>query len=504
MIQFRRSDRETLNTHETHDNVHKGITMASDGREAINTRMSFRPPEPDVQNSIGYRCTPSLEETEVGKPVDWQPVFLTILLGARDMHSPLSLLRGKENDIIRNICGFLPYKYKEGAVTITPPAYSASRMTGVFRRGEEQEDDNEHEREVVLQQGQIEQYFSAVNVYMPYRFRPEVVGPYKHHRPQIAFSPCGRVDFPEPKDININMMPFVMGNRNTLPTELRPYYDKIISKCPVAETEKGDVMYLTVQESFIEEVETQRRPGLHIEAPSASASHPRSGNFVAGTEHRWGMGMAYSPDEIEGGLYLASNTSNTTAVWDALVDPKFGAVDTHGGIEHLRPYIGKGKKLPAGLLVWLTDHTPHEALPQQESGYRQFFRLVTGNVSVWFAAQSTPNPKVPVPSHVRVIGESKFATPSEGATRIYTDEDFIGDDIPPWAAEKQKSLKARVTRTILQVEPTNLFREADEYKGKYSAYDGKGVPTHLASGTKLCRQERKMLLKAYRKHMKQK
>lgn len=128
------------------------------------------------------------------------------------------------------------------------------------------------------------------------------------------------------------------------------------------------------------------------------------------------MGMAFSPDERKGGLYIASNMSNTTAIWDALVDPKLGAVDTHGGIEHLRPYIGKGKKLPAGLIVWLTDHTPHEALPQQEDGYRQFFRLVTGDVSVWFASHSTPNPKVPVPSHVKVIGESKFQTLNKSIT----------------------------------------------------------------------------------------
>lgn len=126
-------------------------------------------------------------------------------------------------------------------------------------------------------------------------------------------------------------------------------------------------------------------------------------------------------------------------------DHKLGAVDTHGGIDHLRPYVGKGKKLPAGLLVWLTDHTPHEALPQIESGYRQFFRLVTADISVWFAAQSTPNPKVPVPSHVEIIGESKFSTPSEGATRIYTKEDF-GDDIVsyPEAAGSQGQEKAQL------------------------------------------------------------
>jgi len=111
-------------------------------------------------------------------------------------------------------------------------------------------------------------------------------------------------------------------------------------------------------------------------------------------------------------------------VWDALVDAKLGAVDTHGGIEHMRAYIGKGKKLPAGLLVWLTDHTPHEALPQEEEGTRQFFRLVTADISVWFAEHSTPNPKVPVPTPVKVIGESKFKSPNGSTSTTYTHDDF--------------------------------------------------------------------------------
>lgn len=339
-------------------------------------------------------------------------------------------MRGKEHDIIRHVCGFLVYKYKAGAVEITPPAYAAARVTDDYDYSdseEERSDDGEDEGELEVVLSQDEGDIPVMNVLIPFQYQIERLGKYKHDRPHIAFSPCGQVEFPEPNDINVNMMPFVMGDRKTLPKELRPYYDTIISKCPVAEDEKGDIMYLTIQESFVQADKTQRRPGLHIEAPSASASHFRSGQFVAGLEHHWGLGMAYSPDEFEGGIYVASNISNTTAVWDALIDPKFGAVDTHGGIEHLRPYIGKGKKLPASLLVWMTDHTPHEGLPQEEDGYRQFFRLVTSNISVWFAAQSTPNPKVPVPSHVRVIDESKFSAHSQGASRIYTDDDFADD-----------------------------------------------------------------------------
>jgi len=340
-----------------------------------------------------------LEELDAGEPLNWEPIIMTLLLGARDMHSPLSLLRGKEEDIIQNISKLLIYKYKEGAVTITRPAYSVSRV-------ETHNPNNDDE-------GELETFTTpygtrhAVNVFVRDLCNFECLGRKITDRPQIAFAPISYVEFPEPTGIKINMMPFIMGDMESLPEEVKPYYNAIIAECPVNESEMGQVMYLTVHESEVDVNGTQRRPGLHIEAPSASVRH--SGEFVAGMEdYRWGFGESFTGDEFLGGLYIASTISNTTAVWDALIDSKLGAVDTHGGIEHLRPFVGKGKKLPAGLLVWLTDRTPHEALPQERGGYRQFFRLVTADISIWFAAHSTPNPKVPVPSHVKIIGESKF------------------------------------------------------------------------------------------------
>jgi hypothetical protein len=83
-------------------------------------------------------------------------------------------------------------------------------------------------------------------------------------------------------------------------------------------------------------------------------------------------------------------------------------VDKGGGCEYLREWIGTGTKLQANELIWMTDRTPHEALPQQSSGNRQFFRLVMPSVSHWFAKHSTANPKVPLPDHVKVIEGDKF------------------------------------------------------------------------------------------------
>jgi hypothetical protein len=174
--------------------------------------------------------------------------------------------------------------------------------------------------------------------------------------------------------------------------------------------EIGKVGYLTVHESYVDVGKAQRREGLHIESPGVFCDdEPNAAAFSPGEEHPWGQGVFYGPDRYEGGIYMASSVSNTSEVWDALVDKNVsGIVNKHGGCEHLRNLIGPGTKLQAGELIWMTDCTPHEAIPQQESGHRQFFRVVTPYVSHWYADHSTPNPKVPFPDHVTVIKGSKF------------------------------------------------------------------------------------------------
>ena len=40
----------------------------------------------------------------------------------------------------------------------------------------------------------------------------------------------------------------------------------------------------------------------------------------------------------------------------------------------------------------MSDVTPHESVPFAEAAHRQYFRLVTSSVSVWYAKHSTANP----------------------------------------------------------------------------------------------------------------
>jgi hypothetical protein len=61
--------------------------------QATYSRHQFRP---------GIYSRQPLEEIdEVATPMDWTPTITTLLLGTRDDDSPLSLLRGKEEDILQ-------------------------------------------------------------------------------------------------------------------------------------------------------------------------------------------------------------------------------------------------------------------------------------------------------------------------------------------------------------------------------------------------------------------
>jgi len=367
--------------------------------EAHRARVSrFQREREELEEAIAYavEAIPYAAHGEAPSPrLTWSPHLSAILAGTKDDASPLSLFRGLEDGIVKQIYQRL-FELWETSVTRTHPARNVIQMR--------------HARDYRIIGDVIADGIGR-------RLLPDstrVHGRwYSHHcvsdHPEIAFSPCGPVTFPEPRGINVNMLPFIMGRRDSLPDELQPYHDLIL-QCPTQDSELGKVCYLTVAEGNVESGSTQRRGGLHIEALNANTAVGCTGkascSFTAAPEHRWGVGVMGGPDEMHGGIFMASTVGNTCAVWNALVE--ISAVDTHGGMEHLRPFLGPRYRLGAGELVWITDRTPHEALPQGQTGHRQFFRLVTSEISVWFKKHSTPNPKVPLPEVVKVIHESKF------------------------------------------------------------------------------------------------
>lgn len=116
-------------------------------------------------------------------------------------------------------------------------------------------------------------------------------------------------------------------------------------------------------------------------------------------------------ERIEGGIFMVSNVSDSTAVWNCRVHDKDGSIiGPHGNIERLRPLLGPPSKLlEAGELVWMTDKTPHESKPVLTSVHRQYFRLVIGEVTAWYADHSTANPLgITPPSTTRIVYGNKF------------------------------------------------------------------------------------------------
>ncbi|KAJ3243405.1 hypothetical protein HDU77_010427 [Chytriomyces hyalinus] len=230
----------------------------------------------------------------------------------------------------------------------------------------------------------------------------------------------------QPIPVHVNMMPFTMVDpddtynpRNTkhiaktLPPNLKRYA-ALVAKClRRVPGEHGKVGYISVHESYIEKGATQRRPGLHIESPGRSPSgiipmHGYHKNFS------WGGGAAdldeFGEINMRGGIFFGSNMAGTSRVWDCLIEDHDKVAGHLGDIGHLRKLIGgneAGTLLDAGEIVWMTDRTPHESVPQPKSGFRQFFRIVTSEVSGWYEEHNTPS-ELGVAPNCDIVKGNKF------------------------------------------------------------------------------------------------
>ena len=243
------------------------------------------------------------------------------------------------------------------------------------------------------------------------------------------------VIFPKATDININMMPYISKGYDFEDYKLPAYlksYAKLICFCGTSgrsydsENDKGRIFYLTIQEGLVEPNESQRRPGIHTDNPGSIAIK-NSGKYTVSAEgageygknyyeHHWGNGVIQSEYCHLGGIYMASNIPHSCRAWNCKIekDQNSGSdvIGEHGSCEHLKEFLPKDNEvlMEANTLYWITDRTPHESLPLKERAYRQFFRVVTENVSLWFADHSTPNPFGVLPDRniTKIVKGNKF------------------------------------------------------------------------------------------------
>lgn len=265
----------------------------------------------------------------------------------------------------------------------------------------------------------------------------------------VAFDHVDNVTFPKPSGININMMPFVMGQKETLPAAYHAYWP-MIEQATSSARQKGAIGYLTIHEGHTKPGHSQRRPGLHTEGfMKAPASSQASRKSRRSSWHPWGMGIAFKhrfegdprtaaamcPGLYDGGIFMASSVDRSCRVWDASLR-EAGLVGELGNIEHLRHTLSSvttSHEMLANELFWMTDATPHESVPLADETFRQYFRLVTRQIGVWYKAHSTPNPLniVPPPS-VQIVTHDKFTgkepephapRPSESDDQVRVDGD---------------------------------------------------------------------------------
>lgn len=207
--------------------------------------------------------------------------------------------------------------------------------------------------------------------------------------------------FPPSKNININMMPIKSHCAESIPTFLDQYIG-LINYCSNF-CDRNKTIYLTIQESIVEPCKSQRRPGVHIERPGVVKYGGKM--LIRDMKNKeylekkkplaWGLGYCDWNDDIPiDGIFMMSSVANSCQIWPVQIQNPEQVSDVSGGIEHMRPYLGQPYKLKKNELVWFTDTTPHESLSidTEKPIYRQFFRLVIGDISVWYSKHNTPNP----------------------------------------------------------------------------------------------------------------
>lgn len=203
----------------------------------------------------------------------------------------------------------------------------------------------------------------------------------------------GRVRFPYRHGLNVNMMPFLLGDSRSIPKSLHGYLP-MITACNLEQEQYGKICYLSVMETVVSSG-SQRRPGIHTDR------HPK-GRW-GGPQPGWGGGGSKPKQD---GIYLASTVNNSCRAWDVHIENPgpMGDCESHRFKLESTPEI----RLVRNGLYWITDSCPHESLPVTPGTYRQWFRLVTHKVDLWYADHSTPNPTGVIAS-CPIIHGNKFA-----------------------------------------------------------------------------------------------
>lgn len=197
-----------------------------------------------------------------------------------------------------------------------------------------------------------------------------------------------KITFPEFSGLSCIMMKFIQGDSSSLPLEYQAYSDIIDSNY----LEKGEIGYLTIDESFVEAGSSQRGfnstgidRNVHIEVGRCS-----QGNRWGSGGNNWG-GRATTLLDDSTMVLIANSIDDTCRIWDNIEFAYTKDGDLSHIIDKYAPHTGR--LLKSGEVARISIFTPHECIPQTQGSKRQFFRIVGRGVrggEPYF----TPNPKM--------------------------------------------------------------------------------------------------------------
>ena len=231
--------------------------MFKDLKSKIRKRL--RPQDSTSSAPMDVQSAPEVEAF----PATRDEIFLALLSGVHDAESPLSALRGIPH-VIKLIFTLATNEYWWKKCIVVPDFELDAEIVRLFLNH------NISETRKLCKEKE-------------FLFLTEL-SKGRHPNPKKD-----RLEFPPPKDININMMPFILAKsfkHCKLPNYLKPYWP-FIERCATQELNKalspwfdtfsshfGKVCYLTINESLVDSGETQRRPGLHVDCPGHVTVRP--------------------------------------------------------------------------------------------------------------------------------------------------------------------------------------------------------------------------------------
>ena len=180
------------------------------------------------------------------------------------------------------------------------------------------------------------------------------------------------IRFPEFQSLKCNMMPFIQGDSTSLPDEYQSYAYIIDDNF----LEKGEVGFLTIDETFVEAGNSQR--GFNSTGIERCV-HIEVGEY--NSVRRWGSwrGRPTTILDEDTQILIANSIDDTCRVWNT----KEYAYTEDGDLSHIIEKYPEhtGQLLKAGEMAQISILTPHECVPQKESKQRQFFRIVGKGVT---------------------------------------------------------------------------------------------------------------------------